>query len=193
MSSYVVYTYQHTCKIGHEAYILHNAPFKAVSKKTQNGVVKIPFLGEGHYLWEENIDAAIRWGVKHYANKYSIVEYTDVTINYDDLLNLTDRRSISYFKDLQNIYIEKRPQSKNWRIGTWIEFFKKLKLINELKFPFKYIKADEHLPEREEHEHDREKTYFAEGLPYYTYLSPLLMLCVLDKKDLNFKEKKFIK
>jgi len=192
MSSHIIYTYQHTCKIGHEAYILHNAPFKAVKKKSPNGgPIKIPFLGEGYYLWEENIEAAIRWGKKHYTNEYSIVEYIDVTIINDELLNLIDRRNIAYFKELQKIYIEKRPDSAKWRLGTWIEFFKKLRDINELKFPFKYIKADEHLPDLEEY--DREKIYFADGLPYFTFFSPLLMLCVLDKKELNFKAKRFIK
>src|SRR5688572_15455563 len=96
----ICYTYQHTCLQGHDAYILKNAPFKAAVKKI-NGIQKIPFLGEGHYLWEENVDAAIRWGKKHYDNKYTIVEYQDLKIKAEELLDLTDRRHISYFKDLQ--------------------------------------------------------------------------------------------
>lgn len=194
MSSFIVFTYQHTCKTGHDAYILQNAPFKAVKKKSPNGgPIKIPFLGEGYYFWEENIDAAIRWGKKHYDNKYSIVEYIDVNILDDELLNLTNRRNIQYFKELQAIYIQKRPACEKWRLGTWIEFFKKLRDQNEVNFPFKYIRADEHLPEKEELGYNKEKTFFADGLPYYTFLSPLLMLCVLDKKELKFKEKRIHK
>lgn len=191
MSSHC-FTYQHTCSVSHDAHILQHAPFKSAIKKSANGKLKIPFLGEGYYLWEENVDAAIRWGKKHYANKYRIVEYVDVTIKADELFDLTNRRDISYFKELQKTYIDKRPASAMWPIGTWIEFFKKLKTLNDLKFPFNYIKADEHLPEREKGEYDRGKAFFADGLPYYTYLEPLYMLCVIDKKQINFKEKRLI-
>jgi hypothetical protein len=186
------YTYQHTCENGHDAYLLQNAPFKAAIKKSPNGKIKIPFLGEGHYLWEENVVAANRWGVKHYANKYRVIEYQDLNIPNDLMLDLTDRRHIRYFKELQLIYIEKRPASANWPIGAWIEFFKKLHLMNEVEFPFNYIKADEHLPEKEKDEYDRGKTYFADGLPYYTYLEPLYMLCIIDKKQMSFREKRLL-
>ena len=191
MSNYC-YTYQHTCKDGHDAYLLQNAPFKAAIKKSPNGKIKIPFLGEGYYFWEENIAAANRWGVKHYANKYRIVEYENLTIPEDSMLDLTNRRHINYFKELQHIYIEKRPACTNWPIGVWIQFFKKLHLKNEVEFPFNNIKADEHLPEKEKDEYDRGKTYFADGLPYYTYLEPLYMLCIIDKKQMSFREKRLL-
>lgn len=191
MGSYC-YTYQHTCGPGHDAYILQNAPFKSTLKKSPNGNFKIPFLGEGYYLWEENVDAAIRWGKKHYANNYRILEYVDITIKTDELLDLTDRRHINYFKELQNIYIEVRPECKRWTIGVWIEFFKKLHISDEVKFPFNYIKADEHLPEKEKREYDRGKAYFADGLPYYTFLEPLFMLCIIDKKRMDFREKRLL-
>jgi hypothetical protein len=191
MSNYC-YTYQHTCEDGQDAYLLQNAPFKAAVKKNPNGKLKIPFLGEGYYLWEENIKAAIRWGVKHYGNKFKIVEYVDVTIHKDKMLDLTDRRHISYFKELQNIYILERPASAKWPIGVWIEFFKKLHLTKEIEFPFNYIKADEHLPEKEKDDYDRGKTYFADVVLYYTYLEPLYMLCVIDKKQMSFREKRVL-
>ncbi len=191
MGSYC-YTYQHTCEDGKDAYLLQNAPFKAAIKKNPKGKLKIPFLGEGYYLWEENVDAAIRWGKRHYANKYRIVEYIDLTIYEDEMLDLTDRRHISYFKALQKIYIEVRPASKSWPIGVWIEFFKKLHISDKVEFPFNYIKADEHLPEKEKGEYDRGKTYFADGLPYYTYLEPLYMLCIINKRQMKFREKHII-
>lgn len=55
-----------------------------------NGVIENPFPGEGLYLWEENTDQANRQGIKHYENRYNIVEYVDVEIKYEELLNLTD-------------------------------------------------------------------------------------------------------
>lgn len=186
------FTYQHTCSVSQDAHILLHAPFKSGIKKGPNAKLKIPFLGVGYYFWEENITAAIRWGKKHYANKFRIVEYVDVTIKADELLDLTNRRDINYFKELQKAYTEVRPSVAKWPIGTWIEFFKKLKALDELKFPFNYIKADEHLPEREKAEYDKGKAFFAEGLPYFTYLDPLYMLCVIDKKHLNFINKRLL-
>lgn len=190
MGSYC-YTYQHTCGQGQDAYILKNAPFKSPVKK-KKGKIKIPFLGEGHYLWEENVVVANRWGIKHYANKYRIVEFVDVIINNEEMLDLTDRRHLGYFKELQKVYLEKRPSCAKWPIGVWIEFFKKLHINNEVKFPFNFIKADEHFPEREKGEYDRGKVYFSEGSSYYTYLDPLYMLCVIDKKKMKFREKRLL-
>lgn len=186
------YTYQHTCESGQDAYLLLNTPFKAAVKRSPNGKLKIPFLGEGYYLWEENVLAANRWGVKHYANKFRIVEYIDLTILQDEMLDLTDRRHIRYFKDLQAIYINERPACVKWPIGVWIEFFKKLHSKTEVEFPFNYIKADEHLPENEKGQYDRGKIYFADGLPHYTYFEPLYMLCVIDKKQMTYKEKRLL-
>jgi hypothetical protein len=61
MSSSILYTYQHTCKKAQLAYVLCNAPFKSVKKKNHStGKISMPFLGEDYYLWEENIEAAIK-------------------------------------------------------------------------------------------------------------------------------------
>lgn len=182
------YTYQHTCKYGVAAYILANAPFRAVAKKI-NGKAKIPFLGEGYYLWEENSDAAVRWGFGHYKNSFSVVEYVDMEIENELLLNLLDRRDIQYFNELKEIYLKKRPESKKWRLGVWIEFFKKLQSSDDVKFPFKFIKADENLPDLEENNRVKIKTYFADQAHHYAYLSPLLVVCVINKDDMRYASK----
>ncbi|MCG8762515.1 hypothetical protein G1L02_02035 [Tenacibaculum finnmarkense] len=186
MSSFIEYTYQHTCKNGQKAYVLQSSPFLSPVVKKRN-ILKIPFLGEGYYLWEENIDAAIRWGEKHYNNDYCIVEYKDVKIEGDDLLDFLNRRDMRYFNELKDIYIKKTPKCKNWALGTWIEFFKKMKKIGKENFPFNFIRAEENLPNYEENNKVKGKIFFADGVNYYTYSSPLLMICVIDKKKLNFK------
>lgn len=191
MSSNKVYTYQHTCKKSQPAYILEKAPFKSV-KRVRNGKTYLPFLGEGYYLWEENSEAAKRWGNNHYNDLYNIVEYEDMEMPINEFLDLTDRRSIKYFKDLQEIYLKLRPESSKWKIAAWIEFFKKISTTDYEKFPFNYIKADEHLPEKNENNELREKVNFVESMQYYTYLSPLYMLCVIDKSKMSFKSKKIL-
>ena len=52
--------------------------------------------------------------------------------------------------------------------------------------------ADEHLPENEENNKIREKINFVEGMPYYTFFSPLYMLCIIDKTKMSYKSKKII-
>lgn len=193
MNNFILYTYQHTCKKGYPAYILKEAPFKAVKKRNENGKISLPFLGEGFYLWEENIEAAIRWGIKHYQNNYDVVEYSDLYIEKDELLDFLDRRSLRYFNDLRSIYIEKRPESARWKIGVWIEFFKKLNIEESGRFPFTYFRADENLPDLEENYKIKEKTNFVDGLNYYTFLSPLFIICLLDKKNIRCKNKSLIK
>lgn len=102
MSNYIIFTYQHTCKSSHDAFLKKNAPFKSVKIKLQNSnKFKIPFLGEGFYFWEENLSAAHKWGKKHCKNDYKILEYIDLKIDKDDILDFLNRRHISYFEDLK--------------------------------------------------------------------------------------------
>lgn len=193
MSNFILYTYQHTCEKGQQAYILQKAPFKSSIKKGESGKQKIPFLGEGYYLWEENIPAAYRWGEIHYNNEFNVIEFEDLHISKENLLDFSDRRNLNYFNELRNIYISKRPESANWKIGIWIEFFKKAKKLDDKLFPFNYIRADENLPNKLENDTLKEKTYFVDGLDYYTFLSPLYILCIIEKKNMNFKKKRLIK
>ncbi|GGD99027.1 hypothetical protein [Planktosalinus lacus] len=189
MSSNTVFTYQHTCRKGQSAYILKKAPFKAPVKKTPEGTFKIPFLGEGYYLWEENNKAAVDWGKKHYAGNFNVVEFEDLKIPNEELLDFMNRRNMNYFNDLREDYIKKRPKSRNWPIGAWIEFFKKLRKGNFHLFPFYYIRADENLPNDKENNRIKGKEFFAENVYYYTFTNPLLILCVLDKNKIECNSK----
>ena len=191
MSNKSVFTYQHTCKLGHKAYILKSAPFKSSIVKRQ-GKPKYPFLGEGYYLWEENLEAAIRWGSKRYGNDYAIVEYEDLEIENEDLLDFLNRRHTKYFEELKIVYEKRIPKSRTWKLGQWIEFFKQLNQKEKGIFPFTFIRAEENLPIMNENDKVKRKIFFAEGLDYFTFLSPLLILCVIDKRKMNFQEQRFI-
>lgn len=191
-SNIYVYTYQHTCKKAHNAFVLLRAPFRANIRTARSGKTSIPFLGEGYYLWEENIDIAKRWGVNHYENDYSIVEYRNMQLKAAEFLDLTDRRQIKYFNELQEIFTSKRPEAAEWKIGQWIEFFKVTRKKNHDLFPFNYIKADEHLPNVEENNAVRKKSLFVDGAWYYTYLSPIYILCVINKEQMIYESKSII-
>ncbi len=189
MNNFILFTYQHTCKKGQPTFIIKEAPFKSVIKKTEFGKTSMPFLGEGFYLWEENLEAAKGWGRRHYQNNYDIVEYSDLQINKDELLDFLDRRSLKYFKELREIFIAKRPESINWKVGVWIEFLKKLDIEDSGRFPFSYFRADENLPNLKENNLIKEKINFVDGLEYYTYLSPLYIICLIDKNKITCKSK----
>lgn len=189
MSDSLTYTYQHTCKKGHPAHILQKTPFKSSVKKAQDGKIYIPFLGEGHYLWEENIEAAERWGAKRYPKNYNIVEYLDLEIPKVDLLDFLDRRNSQYFRELRQTYINRRPELKNWKLGNWIELFKSLNKKEPGIFPYNFIRADENLPEVDKNANIKEKVKFADGLDYFTYLSPLIIICIIDKTKITSKSK----
>jgi len=192
MSNFILYTYQHTCKAGHPAYILAKSPFKAVVRMVE-GKKKIPFLGTGYYFWEENKEAAHRWGKNHYYNKYNVIEYKDLKISKSDLLDLGDRRDLAYLEEIKKPYIAKNPKFKNWRIANWIEFFREETKKDSTIFPRKFIRAEENLPDNEENNNLKKKVFFTEGVSYYTYASPLLIVCVLDTSKMDFKTKTLLK
>lgn len=190
MSSYI-YTYQHTCKKGAEAYILQNSAFKSNIINKSNGNKYLPFLGEGYYYWEENDKAAHSWGKRRYGNNYNIVEYIDANISRDDLLDFLNRRDLRYFNELIERFKEKRKSSTNWQIVNWIEFFKQLEKTNKGIFPFNFLRADENLPDPSQNNKIKDKSNFNDT-GYYTFLNPLIMLCAINKCNLNCKKKHII-
>lgn len=190
MSKYI-YTYQHSCKKGVEAYILKNSAFKSSIVVKQNGQKYLPFLGEGYYYWEENIKAAHSWGKRRYHNDYNIVEYVDAEIEREYLLDFLNRRNIEYFNILIEKYKAKRSDSKNWQIVNWIEFFKSLEKRIPGIFPFKYFRADENLPDPSLNNEVKNKSSFNKT-GYYTFLDPLIMVCTIEKCDLNCTKKHII-
>jgi hypothetical protein len=188
MSNFILFDYQHTCKKGQPAYILQKAPFKSNIKR-KNGKLILPFLGEGHYFWEENRDAANRWGKKHYKDTYNIVEFKDLNVPKDELLDFLDRRNLKYFNELKQRYTAKRPASEKWDLGQWIEFFKKVNTKQPDLFPFKYFRADENYPNHEDNLKNKKQILFSNSAKYFTYLDPLFILCALEKDKLNFESK----
>lgn len=189
----IVFDYQHTCRSAQKAYVELNAPFKSNKRKRQGGKgFIIPFLGEGYYFWEENISAAHDWGKRHCKGSYNIVQFKDLEIPKNILLDFGNRRDLAYFNELRGKYIEKRPESKRWSISVWIEFFKEMKKKEEVYFPFNYLRADENYPDEEKNSKIKEKIIFASGEKYFTYLSPLWILCVIEKSSMKFAKKEII-
>lgn len=187
MNNYI-FTYQHSCKKGAEAYILKHAAFKSNIVKKTNGQSYLPFLGEGYYYWEENVKAAHSWGRRRYNNNYNIIEYQDAVIETEYLLDFLNRRNLKYFNELIATYKERREETKNWQIVNWIEFFKYLERKAPGIFPFKYFRADENFPDLILNNEMKNKANFNQT-GFYTFLDPMIMLCTINKCDLNCQKK----
>jgi hypothetical protein len=80
----------------------------------------------------------------------------------------------------------KRPESRKWRLASWIEFFKKINETNPGFFPFNFFRADENFPDLRENNEVKKKTFFSEFENYYTFMDPLYILCALNKSNLIF-------
>lgn len=73
------FTVHHTCnKEGGEEKVLKEHPF--LSKYDPTKGMK-PFLGEGYYFWDFNLDYAKVWGKNHYSNNYFICE-SDIFVDH---------------------------------------------------------------------------------------------------------------
>lgn len=184
-----LFTCQHTCKKGSNAYLIYHAPFlseKEYDKKTKK--TKYPFLDNGYYLWEDNIEMAHDWGRRNYNNEYSIIQYSSLEILECDLLDFTNRASVKAFNELRSKYISKNNKCKNWLLAEWIAFFKKLKIneSNEFFFPWKFIKATEHKKDWENSNINEKITL---GWDYYTFCNPINVICCVDKNDLKCEGK----
>lgn len=188
----IEFTYQHTCNSGNEAYILQNGPFKASSKKLRNGKIKVPFLGSGYYLWEENIRQAHDWGMSHYRKNYCIIQFANLKIDIDEVMDLTNRRHLNYFIELVSDWTMRYPERAKWGVGQWIDFFKSLHKLDNKTFPYNYVRAEENLPDPKENGIVKQKIKFSVFENHYMYLNPLIIVCVIDKSKMVYKSKEYI-
>lgn len=181
--------YQHTCKKGENAYILNTAPFKSfikIIKKTKK--IIIPFLGEGYYFWEENIEHSHVWGKSRYNNHYNIIEHEDWEIEEKLVFNLLDRKMLMYFDELKKNYIDVNPKFQKWTEAQWIEYLKK----ERKGFPFEYIRAEENFPKHLELKNNVRYSKFVEHSDILMNMNPIYVLCVINKSSLKGYKKKSI-
>lgn len=184
---YSTLNHQHTCKSATAAYLLKNAPFKSEKYfkhdlKSGKKRTVLPFLGEGYYFWEENINEAHSWGVSHYKGNYAIVNYKNISIDVAFLLDLTDRRVINDFEKQKAVFLDRFPERVNWNVAQWIELFKEIRRRNNNmdSFAFNYIKIERSSA------HDMQDICSYKLIrPYYININPIYILCICDKSLLK--------
>lgn len=178
---------QHTCSNDNgREYIKENAPFLSLKKVKNDGKkqkVYVPFLGEGYYYWDTDLEIAHSWGVKHYQNNYAIVESALELTGEKVFCDLVGNRK--HMIEMLQLAQKFRPdefKSGKLTLGVFIQILKKLNRTDfKGIFPYKAIRAVDlsHEPPKES------RIIFAEHAAYsYTNLSPKLVICLIDKNGI---------
>jgi hypothetical protein len=185
----LVFTVQHTCSnSGGKDYVLKNAPFHS---EYNVRLSKKPFIGEGYYFWEYNLDYAKVWGKNHYKNTYFIVE-SEIKIDSEDDSNYLDlagnREHLVGFVELlkEFDFIDERG-TKDIDLCTIISY-----LRNELPkevFPYKVIRAVDY----KNKETTGIKIDFNDKGSSYTILNPRIIVSYKNKEDIVYNKKPFLK
>lgn len=180
MSGNVVNTIgHHVCKSGNKEYLLKNAPFYSVcTPETEDG--KEPFLGNGYYLWDYNLETAHWWGNSHYKGDYSILSYP-LTLSGDNFLDLVgSRQDMENFKKLVD-KVRSKPGCEAFGISKCILTLEKLNSEDGFGgiFDYKVIRAVDITMNRASEIYD-----FASKRDGTTNLNPKILICFKDKNDI---------
>ena len=152
-----------------------------------NGEKEIPFLGIGHYFWDDNIDTAKWWGKKFLKNEYYVVQST-LSCNSDIFFDLVgNRQHMKWLIRTMNELVGRGVNRKNWTLGVYFEFIKKMSEKDPSAFPYKMIRAADISGKAQ-----RLLYYFVEGKPNFTDLNPRLVVCVIEKNVAYLKPCKIV-
>lgn len=168
----------HTCKLeGDKEFVLKNAPFKSMKNSSGN----YPFLGEGYYFWDNNIEIAHHWGETHCKKKYYIVE-TKLKIEDEIFLDLVGNRTdMINFAELHKTFSEKYNRGKKYPIGKFIEVLRDLnKKDYKGIFPWKVCRAIDLYTSNFLKHYEHLFVYKKEN---YTNLSPRIVICLYEKNN----------
>ena len=182
------FTLHHTCSsAGGEYYITQNIPFLSKYKPKEN---VMPYLGEGYYFWDYNLEYAKVWGESHYSNKFLIFE-CEVSINGDDetYLDLVGNRKhlLGFVSLLMEFNFIHEEGTKGIDLCYIIEYLRKS--IPEA-FPFKIIRAVDYKND----EYAGIKIVFngKGNPPSFTILNPRIIFSFKNKDEIPYKLKPFI-
>lgn len=134
------YTLHHTCSsAGGEEFIVENVPFLSIYNPKYG---KTPYLGEGFYFWDFNLEYAKLWGKSHYSNKYCILECeVDIDCADETYLDLVGNRKhlIGFVSLLMEFNLIHDEGTKGIDLCYIVEYLRK-NCPSEV-FPFKIIRA----------------------------------------------------
>ena len=163
----------HTCNAGHRAYIQSKAPFKSVYSKAEG---RMPYLGDGYYLWDDKIDTAKWWGQVHYRGDYSIVEL-DLKLHGEHFLDLVgSREDIRNFSELINSVAAKLGRNS---VSECVYVLRQLERECKGAFPYRVIRALDSSAIKQ-----NQCLPFKPYDRHYLNLNPRYIICFYRREDL---------
>lgn len=183
------FTLHHTCsKNGGEQYVIENVPFLSEHKPKEG---KKPYLGEGYYFWDFNLDYAKVWGRNHYSNEYYVTECeVGIDCNDENYLDLVGNRKhlIGFVSLLMEFNLIHEEGTKGIDLCYIIEYLRK-NFTPEV-FPFKIIRAVDY---KNEEKAGIKIVFNGKGnKPSFTVLNPRIIFSFRNKDDIEYKLKPFI-
>ena len=180
MMSYIGF---HTCsQEGGYSKVLIEAPFISKWPKTDEGEldednIKDPYLGEGYYFWQNDLERSKYWGKKFYKNYYFVLKSSINTTDTNFLDLVGDQEHIGAFQLICNKLINSGSIETGFTLGEAIEYMKKANI-----FPWKVIRCKEFTPHTP-------KQYFRRGSQSYTLLGGVFIFCLVEKNDVILTDK----
>lgn len=177
----------HTCACGKNKYLLDNAPFLSeCTSETEEG--KEPFLGDGYYMWDYNLETAHWWGNVHYKSKYAILSYP-LTLSGDTFLDLVgSRKDMEDFRALV-AKVRSMPGCESFGIAKSIMMLEWLNSLRENGevFDYKVIRAVDATKKRSNQIYS-----FVSARNSATNLDPRILICFKDKNDIPLHRAKVV-
>ncbi len=153
------------------------------SKITGSGEnTHFPFLGEGYYFWDNNIERAKRWGKQRYNGHYGINEYP-LVLEGEYFLDLAGSRQDLYdfFAIVQKIWDK---LGERMPIGQTICLLQTLERQKPGTFPFKIIRSLNVKTKHNTISYNSDKNIKSSFL-----LDPEIIICFFDRNDVPIGSK----
>jgi hypothetical protein len=182
------FTVHHTCKKnGGESFVLKNFPFPSVYDPKEGNK---PYLGEGYYFWEYNLDYAKVWGEMHYLHSYYICE-SEIDVDHDTdgfYLDLAGNRRhlVDFVELLFEFNLIHKEGTKGIDLCYIIDYLRK-NIPDE--FPYQVIRAVDY----RNNELNGIKIAFNDITKSYTFLNPRIIISFLNKSKIVHCIEPFIK
>ena len=183
------FTVHHTCdKKGGKETVLKEFPFFSIYNPQKD---MKPFLGEGYYFWDFNLDYAKVWGKNHYSNNYFICE-SNISVDHekeDLFLDLAGNRKhlIGFVELLWEFNLIHEEGSEGIDLCYIIDYLR-TQCPPEV-FPFEVIRAVDY----KNNEQTGIKIVFNDMQKSYTILNPRILFSFKSKENIVHLIEPFIR
>lgn len=175
------YIGHHTCSQG-GGYkkVLEDSPFLSQWPKEDSDDPRQPYLGQGYYFWENDIEQAKKWGRQFYSGWYFILA-ANINTTDDNFLDLIgDKQLIGAFLTACNKLVSDGSIEKDFTMGEAIEYMKKAKI-----FPWQIIRGRDDKMKQDWY-------YFNRRSGGGMYIGGNFIFCLVEKNEVLLSSKKII-